>query len=892
MGNLKFIPAIIIGTIISAAVVFVAFHFIFLDLFVDFWWFRSINLENYFWLRLLYKFFLSGGVTLFFFVIFFFHFWIASRYLGLNPKEEVLVNFDKNEKFQNFSDKFLYGSARIYTPIALILAVIIAIPFYDQWETTLLFFFGSRSGVAETIYDNDISFYLLSYPIFQLIQPELLSTAILIFLMVGALYWLEHIFVPNQNKEFHPGAKIHLTVLMGFVVIFVVWGFMLQRYSLLYTDAHEPIFYGPGVIEIRYQLPLIWLGIISFLAFAILFGVFIFSDKHRSTKPVFIALACFLVILGLPKIKAIPNLISKYIVNPNPVRTERPFIQHNIDSTLAAYDIKNVRTVDLTVSLNPADDIAAWSKQKRFENIPVWDTEYLISSYKQLQEIRPYYQFINVDEDRYYVLDHTRQVNLSARELNPSKLPEEAKNWENLHLRYTHGYGAVMTSAAQDAEKPLVWFLRDLNMTSAANLTVKTPDIYYGEGNYDYAIVPNKLNIVGISGSQQEPVDPGITQSYHGEGGIPINSLFKKALLSFFLRDEKIFFSTNIGRDSKLKIYRNINDRINKLAPFLFLDNDPYLVAENDRFYWIQDAYTLSEKYPIAKQEIYEFNKAKQSFNYIRNSVKIIIDAYDGDVEFYISDPSDAIIKAYDSAYPGLFKNLQEMPVALRKHLRYPRDLYYLQMKVFAKYHQQTPEAFYQQGETWQFATVRDNPVKPYYQTMDFGNCNDKEEFVLINPMTPINRDNLSMIGVAGVMDKTLCNGDYKPGITVYKFGKEVQVNGPAQVEALINQDPEISANFTLWGQYGSKVELGRMIILPMGKSILYVQPIYLSSTKNQIPELTRVIVSIGDRLVIDTSLWSAFNRIKQFYLKDAADIKETGAPKPVVNPDALKPGK
>ncbi|NOS74347.1 MAG: UPF0182 family protein [Methyloglobulus sp.] len=885
MRNLNFIPAIIITTIVVSIVLFVAFHFIFLDLFVDLWWFQSIRLENYFWLRLLYKFFLSGAVTLFFFTIFFFHFWIASRYLGLNPQDEVLSNFDQNVKFQKFSEKFLYGSAKIYTPVALILAIFIAIPFYDQWETTLLYFFGNRSGVTESVYGNDISFYLLSLPIYKLIQPELLSTAVLIFLMVGALYWLEHIFVPNQNRELHPGAKIHLGVLIGFVVLFVVWGFMLQRFSLLYTDSHEPVYYGPGTIEIRYQLPLIWLGIVSFLAMAVTAGVYIFSDMHRNKTPFFIALATFLVIWGLPNVEFIPDFISKYIVNPNPVRTERPFIQHNIDATWNAYDLKNIKTVDLPVKLNAAEDIATWSSQKRFENIPVWDREHLISSYKQLQEIRPYYQFTNVDEDRYPIFDHTRQVNLSAREINTSKLPEEAQNWENIHLRYTHGYGAVITSAAQDADKPLVWYLRDLNMSSSAGLDVKYPDIYYGEGQYDYAIVPNKLKVVDISSSNLS-ADPGISKDYHGEGGIQIDSLFRKALLAIYLKEEKIFFSTNISNESKIKINRNIASRINKLTPFLHLDNDPYLVVGKDRLYWIQDAYTLSNKYPVSKPQEFEFARDKHRFNYIRNSVKIVVDAYDGDLDFYISDPSDAIIQAYDNAYPGLFKNLKEMPDELRQHLRYPRDLYSLQMKVFAKYHQQTPEAFYEQGETWQFATVRDNPVMPYYQTMDFGNCNDKEEFVLINPMTPVNRDNLSMIGLAGVMDKDKCGQDYKPGITVYKFGKDVQVNGPAQVEALINQNPEISANFTLWGQAGSTVEMGRMIILPMGNTVLYVQPIYLTSTKNRIPELTRVIVSIGDRLVIDTTLWSAFNRLKQFYLKDAADIKETGAAKAIVKPD------
>ena len=499
-----------------------------------------------------------------------------------------------------------------------------------------------------------------------------------------------------------------------------------------------------------------------------------------------------------------------------------------------------------------------------------------------MQEIRPYYQFMNVDEDRYFLFDHTRQVNLAAREINTGKLPDEAQNWENIYLRYTHGYGAVMTSAAQDADKPLVWYLRDLSMSSSGGLNVKYPDIYYGEGQYEYAIVPNKIKVVDISGSNLSS-DPGMSQDYHGEGRVQINSLFRKALLSIYLKEKNIFFSPNITDDSKIKIYRNIVERISKVTPFLHLDNDPYLVIGKDRFYWIQDAYTLSDKYPVSKPEELDFGKDKQRFNYIRNSVKVVIDAYDGDVDYYISDPSDDIIHAYDNAYPGLFKDLKEMPEELRQHLRYPRDLYFVQMKVFAKYHQQTPEAFYEQGETWQFVNMSDNPVMPYYQTMDFGNCNNREEFVMINPMTPVNRDNLSMIGMAGVMDNVKCGLDYKPGITVYKFAKEVEVNGPAQVEALINEDPAISADFTLWGKAGSTVEMGRMIILPMGNTILYVQPIYLTSTQTKIPELSRIVVAIGDRVVMDTTLRSALNRLKQFYLKEAAEITQTGAPKAIV---------
>ncbi|MGZ8162739.1 MAG: UPF0182 family protein, partial [Methylobacter sp.] len=376
MRNWKILPALIGSTLVIGIILYVAFYFIFLHLFVDLWWFQSLKLEAYFWLRLLYKFFLFGGVTLAFFTIFFLHFWIASRYLGFNPPDEVLGSLDKNRRFQGLADQFMSGSLKIYTPISLILAIVVAIPFYKQWETSLLYFFGRDSGITEPVYGNDISFYLLSYPIYMLIQQELLTTAILVFVLIGILYWLEHNFVPNQRKEYPFGAKIHLMVLIGFVLIYVVWGFLLQRFSLLYTDTHEPIFYGPGFVEIRYKLPLIWLGIITFLATAITASLWIFSEQHRIKAPFLISLIAFIGVLLLPKVQFIPELIQKYIVNPNPVKTEKPFMQHNIVATLDAYDLKNIKTVDLTIKLDATQDIETWGTQKRFENIPVWDREY------------------------------------------------------------------------------------------------------------------------------------------------------------------------------------------------------------------------------------------------------------------------------------------------------------------------------------------------------------------------------------------------------------------------------------------------------------------------------------------------------------------------------------
>ncbi len=864
MRNWKLLPALAGATLVIAIILYVAFYFLFLDLLVDLWWFRSLELEGYYWLRLLYRFILSGGVTILFFAIFYFHFWVASRYLGLNPPDDVLLDVDKRQHFQRFADVFMDGSAKIYTPLSLALAIAIALPFYNQWESAILFFFGSAAGVTEPVYGNDISFYLFSYPVYMLIQQELVIVASLLFILVGCLYWLEHIFVPNQNKEFPIGAKVHLTILISFVVVFVVWGFFLDRFSLLYVDSHEPVFFGPGFVEIRYQLPLIWLSIFTFIATAVTAIIFIFSEKHRVKTPFFVSVAAFLIVLGLQKVQFIPDLIEKFIVKPSPVSTEKFFMQNNIDATLDAYDLNNIKTVEFSIKLDATKDIEKWSTRQHFENIPVWDREFLTDVYMQLQGIRPYYRFLEVDEDRYFINGHFQQVNLAAREMNIKKLPRAAQNWENTHLRYTHGFGAVITPAAQDAAKPITWYLRDLNMSSTKGFSVEKAGIYFGQENYKYAIVPNNLKIMGLSDS-----DPTLDVGYTGDAGIPIPSYFRKALLAFYLKDEKVFFSTNISQQSKVMLHRNIIERINRITPFLHLDKDPYLVVTKDRFFWVQDAYTLSNHYPVSKPAAHDYLDGRQEFNYIRNSIKITIDAYSGAVNYYISNP-DPIIKAYSRAYPGVFNSLDSMPEELRQHLRYPRDLYYLQMRLYAKYHQKTPELFYEQAETWQFATVNDKPVLPYFITMDFNNCNDREEFVMINPMTPVHRDNLSMVGIAGIADNVTCTDTYTPSLTIYKFNKDIQVNGPAQVDALIDQSPEISEQFTLWDQHGSRVERGRMIILPMESSMLYVQPIYMISTRTKIPELIRVIVSIGNEVVMDKTLWSAFKRLKERFIKES----------------------
>ncbi|MCK5898250.1 MAG: UPF0182 family protein [Methylococcales bacterium] len=861
----RLMPTLVGATIVIAIILYVAFYFIFLDLFVDLWWFHSLEFEGYFWLKLLYRFILSGGVTLAFFAIFFFHFWIASRYLGLNPPDEILLDIDKRQRYQKFAEVFMSGSSKVYTPLSLILAIVIALPFYNQWESSLLFFFGENSGVVDPLYNNDISFYLFSYPIFSLIQQELLITTIILFFLVASLYWMEHIFVPDQSAAYPFGAKIHLAILIGFIVIFVLTGFFLDRFALLYVNAHEPDFFGPGFVEIRYELPLIWVAVLSFLMIAVTAIIFLFSKEHRKKWPLYLPTAVFLGILLLQSVEFIPALLRKFIVTPNLVNVEKRFIENNIKATSDAYGLNQIKVVEVETFVDASKDMREWSSQKHFENIPVWDREHLTDGYMQLQGIQPYYRFLNVDEDRYSLLGHRQQVNLSAREVDISQLPREAQNWRNTHLRYTHGYGAVVTPAAQDAGKPIKWYLRDLNLYSNVGFSVKHPELYFGQGNYKYAIVPNDLVVEDLSGAKSE-------EKYTGGAGVSIHSYFRKLLFAFYMSDPNIFLSSDISKESRLLLHRNIIKRIQKLTPFLQLDKDPYLVITKDRFFWIQDAYTLSDKYPISKPSRSKFLSGEQKFNYIRNSVKITVDAYSGKVNYYIADEKDPIIQAYSRAYPGFFKELKDMPDELREHLRYPRDLYALQMNIYAKYHQKTPELFYEQAETLQPAKIDGQSVFPYFITMDFGHCNDREEFVMINPMTPVNRDNLSMVSVAGTMDKKDCGLKYKPEITVFKFHKKVQVNGPAQVDALIDQNPEISAEFTLWDQHGSSVKRGRMIVLPIGHSMLYVQPIYMVSTKTKIPELVRVIVSVGNQVVMDKTLRSAFIRLRKLFTDRPSD--------------------
>jgi uncharacterized membrane protein (UPF0182 family) len=885
MRNWKRILIIIGAAVFGLALLLLAAGIVLTNFIVDFWWHDELGYGSFFWLKVLYRYILSGAVTLFFFLIFFLNFWAASRFLGVGEEGFAHLGRREGSRYQRLLNLFRTGSLTVYTPLSLLLAIIIALPFYRDWHQALLFAFAPPAGTSDPFFGHDVSFYMFSYPVWQLIQFELLVTSIILTVAVTLLYAVEHQMLPGRHREWARGAKIHVTGLVLVTALIVAWGFLLERFQLLYTERHLPQFFGPGFVEIRYYLPIIWLSIVALIGTA-LAGIWFAHARERRSLVITLGLAVLLLVsFGMRKFEAVPAAIERFIVKPNPVKTEREFMEANIDATLAAYDVTDVKTIDLTPGI-PDEDVLDPELRAHLYNIPVWDPEYLDDVYQQMQGIRPYYHFSDVDVARYMINGRLEQVNLAAREVNISRLPQPAQNWENTHLRYTHGFASVVTPAAQNGQTPMQWYLQDLNLQSSVGFTIDKPDIYFGEEDLTYAIVPNKLNIVGITSFDEQS-----SYNYTGSGGVPISSLFRKLLFALYFRDENLFFSVNIGGASRALFHRNIVERIKTLTPFLHLDHDPYIVITPQRIYWLMDAYTISDWYPVSKRSDAAFRNDldEHEFNYIRNSVKIVVDAFDGHVDYYIADPRDPIIQGYNNAYPGLFKDLSAMPPALKEQLRYPKDLFTAQMKIYNRYHQTTPELFYEQAETWDFPKINDAVMKPFYFTTALeGYRSYEQSFVLINPMTPVGRSNLSVLAVAGtptVGANIVPGKPYSKQIVLYRFSREVQVDGPAQVSAIIDQDPEIARQFSLWDQRGSRVLRGRIIVLPVGRSVLYVQPVYLVSTSGtRIPELQRIILSMGNVAIMDASLENGMARLEQRLKELRANMPPSapaGAPRP-----------
>lgn len=854
------------GGVVGLGLLLVILSIVAADYLVEIWWYESLGYTFYYWQKLLYRYVVFGGVTLLFFLVFFLNFWVASRYLGtVSPPVNTRTRGAPAGVYKDLVKMFRTGSMWVYAPVSAILGVIVAQPLFAKWEEFLLFLTAPGGGSVDPIYGKDISYYLFSLPIYSLLQRRLFIAALVMLHALVLLYWLERRFLSQADQRLPQGARVHLSAMAVLVLFLEAWGFMLQRYDLLSVDTHLPLFSGPGYAEMNVVLPLIWLCVLLLVVVAVVSVLFI--QTRRGGLILVVSVACFVAAFLLRHGTFLPSLVHRYIVVPNEISKERPYIERNIQATLAAYNLDRVETRDFSPERVPAT-LETPSIRAGLRNIPVWDGELLDEVYQQLQQLRTYYTFPTIDVDRYVVGGQSQQVFLGARELDYRLIPEAARNWVNEHLSYTHGYGVVMTPAGQGGDEPMTWFLRGIPPESQYGFTIKEPGIYFGQNEYKYSIAPNEAGEIDYPKGNSN-----VMASYRGKGGVPLSSPLRTWVFAYYFGDRDLLFTAKTGANSRILIRQNIVERIRALTPFLVLDEDPYLVVTPERLYWIQDAYTVSDKYPNATL----FHSPRGALNYIRNSVKIVVDAYDGTVSYYVFDPGDPIIRAYGRIYPGLFQPSEAMPPHLASHVRYPKDIFEIQMSMYARYQQTDPEVFYQQEDMWEFAKTYEGKepvsIRPYYVTLDVIEP-DRFDFLLLLPMSPKGRDNLRSLAIAG------CDPPNYGKIIVYDFPKGELVYGPSQIHALINQDTRISEQFTLWDQVGSQVARGRMIILPIRNVIFYIQPVYLkSSTQLKIPELKRLIMSQGQIVVMESSLEEAYATLETKMKTEVERVDKRFAP-------------
>jgi uncharacterized membrane protein (UPF0182 family) len=661
-----------------------------------------------------------------------------------------------------------------------------------------------------------------------------------------------------------PAALTHASMLLGLYFAVKAWSYGLDRFLLLYSD--NGVVVGAGYTDLHVRLPILWF----LVGLAVLCAIAAWANVRWQTwrLPAAAALLLFassIVISGL-----FPALFNRFAVKPSELQLETPYIERNIALTRQAYNLRQI-----AVKPFPAEERLSFAtleaNRPTVDNIRLWDVQPLMSTYAQLQEIRTYYKFLDMDIDRYRLDGAYQQVMLSARELEPSLLPSNAQTWVNLHLLFTHGNGVVMSPVTRKSTEGLpLFYLQDIPPVATGGPAISEPRLYFGQAEERYAIV---------KGSTPEFDYPkgkdNVYAAYDGADGVSIGDTARRGLFSWYYGDPNILLTEYITGESRILLHRNIQDRVRTIAPVLRLDHDPYIVVSGGRLFWMQDAYTTSDWFPYAQPQ------TSGGLNYIRNSVKVVIDAYNGSVDFYVSDPDDPLIQTYQRIFPGLFKPLSAMPADLQQHIRYPEDLFLVQAQLYRTYHMDRAEVFYNREDLWQFPRQPvDNEglggrdvarMSPYYMIMRLPG-EARAEFVLMLPMVPSQRENM----IAWLAAR--CDPPDYGKVVVYEFPKDKQVFGPFQIEARIQQNTDISQQISLWNQMGSRVIRGHLLVVPIENSILYVSPLYLRAATGQLPELKRVIAAYGGRVVMEETLGAALAALFKDTAPPPARAAEAGA--------------
>jgi hypothetical protein len=732
-------------------------------------------------------------------------------------------------------------SGVIVVIVAFLISIMNGLGVKSQWDVVLRFLNKALFSSSDPIFGKNIAFYVFDLPFYSLLQDWLVG--ILITALLGSTLIFVLAWIPQMREQSHfslpQKARRHLSVLGALCVASWGAGFWLERFNLLFSP--QGVVFGAGYTDIHARL----LGINVMFALSMIVAILLLVNIMRRTWKL-AAVALVLLVASNIVIRGVyPGIVQKYVVEPNEYQKEAPYIQYNIESTLKAYGLDSLKTVDFL----PANSVTWEQIQKEKEtinNIRLWDYRPLLRTYKQLQEIRSYYDFNDIDIDRYNLGGSYRQVMLSARELDLQQL--QNPTWVNMHLEFTHGYGVVMNPVTEiDPEGKPVFFIKDLPPRISVPLEIERPQIYYGEKVQPYVLVKTKIKEFDypMGGAN-------VRTTYEGTGGVAIGSIWRRLAFAVRFRDSQILFTDAILPESRIMFYRSIGERVRKVAPFLLYDNDPYLTIMDGKLVWVQDAYTATNLYPYSEP----VSTPAGRINYIRNSVKVTVDAYNGEMNFYIADTEDPLVKSWAKIFPTLFKPMDEAPASFRKHIRYPKGLFLIQSEIFRTYHMKDTNTFYNKEDVWELPrSGKAGSLNAYYVIMKLAG-EERAEFMLIAPFTPVGRDNM-IAWIAGRSD-----GDNYGELLVYQFPKQKLIYGPTQVEALIDQDPEISAQLSLWSQRGSDVIRGNLLVIPTGDSLLYVQPLYLRAENSDLPELKRVIVSSGGRVAWGERLEEALTNL------------------------------
>lgn len=802
--------------------------------YIDLLWFGEVAFEEVFWRVLGAKIAIGAVAGLVFAAILFANLYPAAMSLRRLPLGAALAAL---ERF--LRPRLLLGLAAGFSLFAGVLA---GLAVSTDWQVVELYRHQTAWGVDDPIFGRDIGFYVFTLPVLQL-GMQLLSVALVLsLLMVAGVY-----FVTGAIEFFagrftvHPRARLHIGFLIGALLVHKAGQYVLQAYALVHSP--RGVAFGASYTDIHAQLPALRiLAVIALLAAV----AAVMAALRRSLRPLFYSVGGLLVaslLLG----SAWPALMQRFIVEPNELVRERPFIGYNIEFTRRAFGLDRIAERDF-----PAESSLSWDTIQgnpgTIENIRLWDYRPLLQSYRGLQNLRPYYDFADVDVDRYVIAGQTRQVLLSARELRHDLLDAEARTWVNLHLKFTHGYGVVASPAFDvDQEGLPTFYLRDIPpVATAPELTVARPEIYFGELIDEFAIVKT------LEPELDYPLgDENATTFYEGRGGIPIGPLLNRLAFALATQNYNLLFSTQLTAESMALIHRNVIDRVARIAPFLRYDRDPYIVIDDEgRLFWMLDAYSVTAAYPFSEPYRGQFAGPNLAMvNYVRNSVKVTVDAFHGDVKFYIFDAGDPIIATYQRVFPTLFNSADEMPEDLRRHVRYPEDLFRVQAEMLLVYHMTNTDTFYNKEDLWSLPLEQlageQVVMDPYYLIMQLPD-EPEPEFLLMLPFTTANREDVMIGWLAARSD-----GDRYGELIGFAFPKQRLVPSPSLIEKRINQDPAIARDLALWNSQDLRVIRGNLLVIPIDESILYVEPLYLQSGDRGRPELKRVIAAMGSRLAM-----------------------------------------